>query len=45
MNSNLVTDSIINGKVVMRDRKLLNINEKEIYRYSRELAKSLWERF
>jgi len=45
INSNLVTDSIINGKVVMRDRKLLNINEKEIYRYSRELARSLWERF
>ena len=45
MNGGMVKDSIINGKVVMRNRELLNIDEKEIYRKSREIAEKLWERF
>lgn len=45
MNSNLVTDSIINGKVVMKNRELVNADEKEIFAKSREFATKLWERF
>jgi len=45
MNSNLITHSIIDGKLVMKDRRIVNIEELEIYKASRKLAKSLWDRF
>jgi putative selenium metabolism protein SsnA len=45
MNSSMVTDTIINGKIVMRDRKLINIDEERIFSKSREQAEKLWERF
>ncbi|MCL1837377.1 MAG: putative aminohydrolase SsnA [Treponema sp.] len=35
---------IINGKIVMRDRVLVNIDEEALLAKSRELAKKLWER-
>ena len=35
---------IINGKVVMKDRVLVNIDEELIYRKSRKVAEKLWKR-
>lgn len=39
-----VVTTIIDGKVVMKDRELVGINEKEIFKTSREVAKKLWDR-
>lgn len=39
-----VVTTIIDGKVIMQDRKLVGINEKEIFKTSREIAKKLWDR-
>lgn len=36
-----VVTTIIDGKVIMQDRKLVGINEKEIFKTSREVAKKL----
>lgn len=44
MNDNMVTDSIINGKVVMKDRVLQCIEDQDIFARSRELAQKLWNR-
>ncbi len=44
MRDNLVSTTIINGRVVMKDRKLLNIDEEEIMAKSREVAKKFWEK-
>lgn len=37
-----VITTIINGKVVMKDRELINIDEEKIFTDSRELANKLW---
>lgn len=39
-----VVTTIIDGKVIMQDRKLVGIDEKEIFKTSREVAKKLWDR-
>ena len=39
-----VTTTIINGKVVMKDRELINIDEEKIFKTSREVARKLWEK-
>lgn len=39
-----VTTTIINGKVVMKDRELIDIDESKIFRASREVAQKLWEK-
>lgn len=39
-----VVTTIINGEIVMLDRKIINIDEKEIFRESRETAQKLWDR-
>lgn len=39
-----VVTTIIDGKVIMQDRKLVGINEKEIFKTSREVGKKLWDR-
>jgi len=39
-----VDTTIINGKVVMEERQLVNIDEREILAKSRELANKLWQR-
>lgn len=39
-----VTTTIIDGKVIMKDRKLVGVNEKEIFKKSREIAQKLWAR-
>lgn len=45
MNSNNVTDSIINGKHVLKDRKLVNADEKELFSKCREQSSDFWKRF
>jgi len=40
-----VDTTIVGGKVIMKGRKLLTIDEEEITRRSRELAPAVWERF
>ena len=39
-----VRTSIINGKVVMKDRELTNIDEEEIFNRSRKVAQKLWDK-
>ena len=39
-----VVTTIINGKIVMKDRKLLTGDEKGIFGHSRETAQKLWNR-
>ena len=39
-----VVTTIINGKTVMHDRKLIGIDEKEIFEHSRAAAQKLWDR-
>lgn len=45
MGSQIVSTTIVNGKVLMQDRKLIGINEDEILKESRRYAQKLWERF
>ena len=40
-----VDTTIINGKVIMEDRKLVNIDEERIMATTRELANEVWKRF
>ena len=44
MNSSLVNTTIINGRVLMKDRVIAGIDEHEICARSRELARKLWTR-
>jgi putative selenium metabolism protein SsnA len=43
--SSMVTTTICGGRVLMRDRKLLFLDEAEITARSRELAAEVWRRF
>lgn len=43
--SSMVTTTIVAGKILMRDRQLLTLNEKEIAARSRELSAQVWQRF
>ncbi len=45
ISSGSVVTTIVNGKVLMRDRKLIGIDEEGILAHSRERARKLWERF
>lgn len=40
-----VVATVSSGKVLMEDRKLLGIDEREIYAKARELSAKVWERF
>lgn len=40
-----VDTTIINGKVIMKERKLLNIDEEKIFAESRNQAENFWKRF
>ena len=42
--SSMVTTTICGGRVLMRDRKLVDLDEAEITARSRELAAKVWER-
>ncbi|MFQ5399757.1 MAG: putative aminohydrolase SsnA [Anaerolineae bacterium] len=43
--ASVVTTTIVNGKVLMRDRQLLTLDEADITARSRELAAEVWQRF
>ncbi len=43
--NSMVTTTICAGKVLMKDRQLLFLDEAEITARSREMAKTVWERF
>ena len=43
--SSMVTATIVGGKTLMRDRRLLTLDEVEITARSRELAKKVWDRY
>lgn len=44
MTGRSVDTTIINGKVVMKDRKILTVDEDAILKRSREISSKLWER-
>ncbi len=43
--SGMVTTTIVAGKVLMRDRHLLTLDEEEIAAHARELAPKVWKRY
>jgi putative selenium metabolism protein SsnA len=43
--SSMVTTTIVGGRVLMRDRELLTLDEEAITARSRELAAKVWERY
>lgn len=45
MNSNNVTDSIINGRHILKEGKLVNIDDTELFSKCREQSRDFWERF
>jgi putative selenium metabolism protein SsnA len=44
-HESMVTTTIVNGKVLMRDRQLLYLDERSIAAHARELAASVWKRY
>ena len=44
-NESMVTTTIVAGKVLMRDRKLLTLDEVEITAHAREQAPAVWVRY
>lgn len=45
INGRFVDTTIVNGRVVMEERKLINIDEERMMARSRELASAVWKRF
>lgn len=45
MTGRSVVTTIINGRIVMKDRQLIQTDEKQIFAKARELAGALWRRF
>jgi putative selenium metabolism protein SsnA len=45
INGRFVDTTIVNGKVLMEDRKLVDIDEERMMARSRELANAVWKRF
>ena len=45
VNGKSTLTTMVNGKVVMKDRILLTLDEKEIFEKSREISSKLWSRF
>ncbi|MDX1613930.1 MAG: putative aminohydrolase SsnA [Candidatus Promineifilaceae bacterium] len=43
--ASMITATIVGGRVLMRDRQLLTLDEAEITARSRELASDVWKRF
>jgi len=39
-----VDTTIVNGKILMKDKKLIGIDEESIFKEARKLSKKLWER-
>lgn len=44
-HESMVTGTIVAGRVLMRDRELLTLDEKKIAARARELAPAVWERY
>lgn len=44
INSNHINDVISNGKLIVKDRKIQNINEPEILEFSKEQSLRLWRK-
>lgn len=44
INSNHIQHVISNGKLIVKDRQILTVNEEEILKTSRELSKKLWKK-
>jgi putative selenium metabolism protein SsnA len=44
-NESMLTTTIASGKVLMRDRKLLTVDEEAVAARARELAPRVWERY
>ena len=44
INSNHVKDVISDGKIIVKDRKIQNVNESEILEFSREQSVRLWKK-
>ena len=44
MSSNAVDTVIVNGRVVLKDKRFTCIDAEEIYAKSRECAKKLWKK-
>lgn len=44
MDGGQVSTTIVGGKVLMKDRKLLTLDEEAIFAHSRELAQKVWAR-
>jgi hypothetical protein len=44
INSNHVNDVISNGKLIVKDRKIQNVNESDILEFSREQSVRLWKK-
>jgi len=45
VSGGMVRHTVINGRVLMKDRELLTVDEEKVTRRARELAAKLWERF
>ncbi|NPD44310.1 amidohydrolase family protein [Lentimicrobium sp. S6] len=43
-SSNMVTDVISNGKLIIKDRILQTINEEEVWKFTKEQANRLWKK-
>jgi hypothetical protein len=41
----MITTTIVAGKVLMRERNLLTLDEEQITARSRELAAAVWKRY
>ncbi len=44
INSNHVNDVISNGKIIVKDRKIQNVNESDILEFSKEQSLKLWKK-
>jgi putative selenium metabolism protein SsnA len=44
-HESMVTGTLVDGQVLMRDRELLTLDEREIASRARELAPAVWERY
>jgi len=44
-HENMVTSTIVSGKVLMQDRQILSLDEEAITAHARELAPAVWKRY